>query len=82
MKNTVFEHKVNRRKDLYLHHDDSTPQNVTSRIGGTKIYMAINMYLHINPCPTRVQAYENKTLHMLDKTNDDEPVRVCVYYEN
>jgi hypothetical protein len=27
---------------------------------GTKIYMAINMYLHINPCPVRMEAYENK----------------------
>jgi hypothetical protein len=29
-----------------------------------------------------MQAYENKTLHMLDKTIDDEPVcvYVCVLY--
>jgi hypothetical protein len=25
-----------------------------------------------------MQAYENKPLHMLDKTNDDEPVCMCV----
>jgi hypothetical protein len=25
-----------------------------------------------------MQAHENKTLHMLDKTIDDEPVCVCV----
>jgi hypothetical protein len=40
--------------------------------GGMKLYMAINMYLNINTCPIRMQAYENKTLHMLDKTVDDE----------
>jgi hypothetical protein len=39
---------------------------------GVRNYMAINMYLHINPCPIRMHAYENKTLHMLDKTTDDE----------
>jgi hypothetical protein len=37
-----------------------------------ELYMAINMYLHTNTCPIRMQAYENKTLHMLDKTVDDE----------
>lgn len=26
---------------------DGTPQNFTSREGGTKLYMTINMYLHI-----------------------------------
>jgi hypothetical protein len=57
--------------DLSKTHD-GTPQNVASRKGGTKLYMAINMYLHINPCPIRMQAYENKTLHMLDKTIDYE----------
>jgi hypothetical protein len=41
-------------------HDD-TPQNFASRKGGTKLHMAINMYLHINPRPVRIQAYENKT---------------------
>jgi hypothetical protein len=40
--------------------------------------MAINVYLHINTCPIRLQAYENKKLHMLDKIIDDEPVCVCV----
>jgi hypothetical protein len=61
---------------------DGTPQNVASRKRGTKLYMAINMYLQINPCPVRMQAYENKTLHMLDKTIDDEPVCVCVCVTN
>jgi hypothetical protein len=28
-----------------------------------------------------MQAYENKTLHMLDKTIDVEPVCVRAYYE-
>jgi hypothetical protein len=52
---------------------DGTPQNVTSQNGSTKPYMAINMYyLHIHTCPIRMQAYENKKLHMLDKTIDDE----------
>jgi hypothetical protein len=50
----------------------NTPQNVTSQKGGTKLYMAINMYQHKNTCPIGMQAYENKTLHMLDKTTDDE----------
>jgi hypothetical protein len=45
---------------------DGTSQNVTSCKGDTKLYMAINM------CPIRMQAYEDKTLHMLDKTIDDE----------
>jgi hypothetical protein len=44
--------------------------------------MAINTYLHINPCPIRMQAYENKTLHMLDKTADDDPVCVCITNSN
>jgi hypothetical protein len=57
---------------------DGTPQNVASRKGGTKLYMVINIYLHINPGPIRMQTYENKTF-MLDKTIDDEPV--CVYNE-
>jgi hypothetical protein len=51
---------------------DGTPQNVASRKGGTKLYMTINMYLHINIRPIRIQAYENKTLHMLERTTDDE----------
>jgi hypothetical protein len=42
--------------------------------------MAISMYLHINPGPIRVQAYENKTQHMLSETIDDEPV--CTYNES
>jgi hypothetical protein len=57
---------------------DGTPQNFASRKEGTKLYMAIHMYLHINPCPIRMQAYENKTKCMLNKTIDDEPVCVCV----
>jgi hypothetical protein len=40
---------------------DGTPQYFASRKGGTKLFMTINMYLHINPCPIRMQAYENKT---------------------
>jgi hypothetical protein len=40
-------------------HDD-TPQNVTSQKEGTKIYIAINMYLHINTSPIRMQACGNK----------------------
>jgi hypothetical protein len=28
---------------------------------GAKLYMAINMYLHIKTCHIRMQAYENKT---------------------
>jgi hypothetical protein len=46
--------------------------------GGSKVHRVINMYLHIKTCPIRMQAYENKTLYMLDKTIDDEPVCVCV----
>jgi hypothetical protein len=38
-----------------------TPQNFASPKGGTKLYMTINMYLHINPCPIRMQAYKSKT---------------------
>jgi hypothetical protein len=52
-------------------HDD-TPQNVASRNEGMKPYMAINMYLHFNTYPIIMQAYENKTLHMMDKTVDDK----------
>jgi hypothetical protein len=37
-----------------------TPQNVASRKGGTKLYMAINMYLHFNTCPIKMQVYEKK----------------------
>jgi hypothetical protein len=40
---------------------DGTPQNFASRKGGTKLCMAINMCLHINPCPFRVQTYKNRT---------------------
>jgi hypothetical protein len=40
---------------------DGTPQNFTSRKGGTKLHMAVNMFVHINPCPIRMQTYENKT---------------------
>jgi hypothetical protein len=49
----------------------STPQNSASLNSGMKISMAIHMYLNINTCPLRMQAYENKTLHTLDKTTDD-----------
>jgi hypothetical protein len=47
--------------------------------GVTEAYRAINMYLHIITCPVRMQAYENKTLRMLDKTISDE--LMCVHYE-
>jgi hypothetical protein len=57
---------------------DGTPQNFASRKEVTKLYVAINMYLHIGPCPIRMQAYENKTKHVLNETIDDEPVCVCV----
>jgi hypothetical protein len=46
-----------------------------------KLYMAIYVYLHINPCPIRMQAYENKTLHMLNKTIDDN-LCVCIMNSN
>jgi hypothetical protein len=38
------------------------------------------MYLRINSFPVRMQAYENKTLHILNEAMDDEPVcvRACV----
>jgi hypothetical protein len=39
--------------------------------------MTINMYLHINPYPTRVQAYVNET-KMLNKTINDESC-VCMH---
>jgi hypothetical protein len=57
--------------DLSKAHD-GTPQNVASRKEGTEVYMAINMYLHINICPKRMHTYEKKRLHVLDKTVDDE----------
>jgi hypothetical protein len=60
---------------------DGTPQNVASRRGDMKQNIGINVCLHINPCPIRMQAYENKTLLTLDKTIDDDPVCVCVCYE-
>jgi hypothetical protein len=37
---------------------DGIPQNFASQKGDTKLYIATNMYLHINPCP---MAYGNKT---------------------
>jgi hypothetical protein len=40
---------------------DSTPQNFASQKVGTKLHVSINMYLHINPCPIRMQAYETDT---------------------
>lgn len=39
----------------------------------------MNMYLHTNPCPVIVQAYENEL--MLNKTTDDESVSAGVYYK-
>jgi hypothetical protein len=58
---------------------NGTPQNVASRKGSTKLYMAINMYVHIATCPIRMQAYEHKILHMLNKTIDNGPMCVCVF---
>jgi hypothetical protein len=66
------------RHTIIFQRHDGTPQNFASRNGDTKSYMTMNVNLHINTCPTRVQAYENKILHMLDKTIDDEPESVCV----
>jgi hypothetical protein len=57
---------------------DGTPKNFTSRKVGTKLQMVINMYLDINPCPTRMHAFENKTQHMMNKTIDAEPMYVSV----
>jgi hypothetical protein len=34
--------------------------------GDKKLYMAINMYLHINTCPIRMPAHENKTLTLVE----------------
>jgi hypothetical protein len=50
--------------------------------GGAKLYMAVNMYTHTNTCPIVVQAYENKTQHILNKTIVNEPVCVCVTNSN
>jgi hypothetical protein len=46
------------RHTLICQTHDGTPQNFASRKGGTKLYTAINIYIS-----TRMQAYENKTLH-------------------
>jgi hypothetical protein len=44
---------------------DGTPLNFRLTKSGYKtIYMTINMYLHTNSCPIRMQAYENKTTHV------------------
>jgi hypothetical protein len=40
---------------------DGTPQNIASQKRGTKLHMVLNMYVDINPCSIRMQAYENKT---------------------
>jgi hypothetical protein len=37
------------------------------------------MYVHINLSLIRLQAYENKTWYMFNKTIDDEEVCACVY---
>jgi hypothetical protein len=66
-----------RNTVIYQTHN-GIPQNFTSRKRAIELFMAINMYLHINSCPIKRQAHENKTLHMLDKTIDEEPV--CMYY--
>jgi hypothetical protein len=70
------------RHTLICQTHTSTLQNFSSQKGGTKLYMAINMYLHIKPYPTRMQPYENKTQHILNETIDDEPVCVCVCVTN
>jgi hypothetical protein len=38
------------------------------------------MAIHINTCPFLMQAYENKTLHMLDKTIDDERQELLFFF--
>lgn len=42
-----------------------------------KLYTTINVYLHINPCPIKTEAYENEIYYTLNKSIDDE--RVCVF---
>jgi hypothetical protein len=74
----------------FLHFTRSTPQFVkntrrhTTKFclmkRGYKTIMAINMCLHINPCPMSVQAYENKKITHVGKTIDDEPV--CIRNSN
>jgi hypothetical protein len=32
-----------------------------SQEGGLKLYVAVNMCLHVKPCPLGMQAYEDKT---------------------
>lgn len=58
--------------------NDSKPQNFASWKMHMKLYKPINTYL------TRTRVHENKTLHTLNKTIDDEPVRarahVCVLW--
>lgn len=61
---------------------DAALQNVTLQKRGMKLCTATYMYLHVNACPTRMKAYENKILHMSDKTINDEPVRVCITNSN
>jgi hypothetical protein len=48
---------------IYQTHD-GTPQNFASRKGGTKLYMAINIYLYTNPCPISVQAYKKNITYV------------------
>jgi hypothetical protein len=57
---------------------DGTPQSFASRKGGTKLHMAINVYLHTNNCSIRRQVHGNKTLHILVETVDD----VCIANSN
>jgi hypothetical protein len=46
---------------MYQRHiHDGTPQNVASRKGGTKLYIAIKMYLRTNPSRISMQACGNK----------------------
>jgi hypothetical protein len=45
--------------------------------------MAIRTCPHVDPYLRRMQAFENKTLHMLNKTVDDKiPLPVTIYYKN
>jgi hypothetical protein len=52
-------------------------KNVASRKGGKKLYIGINIYLHVSDCPIKMQSYENATLKTVNKTIDDE--EVCSY---
>jgi hypothetical protein len=62
------------------HPDLSKTHDGTEFLLTTRVYETVhghNMYLQFSPCPTRMQAYENKTQHMLNETIDDELTCVC-----